>query len=194
MSLDCILLGILREPAAGYDIKRQFDEVFRHFWSADLAQIYRALNRMEKEGLLASRMEASDKGPDRKVYRRTVAGTGKLHDWLRAGPVFGNEKFTWLAQVFFLPDAADPELSEEFLATLREELVTQLNTLQAIEQGWKQEAGTAFPDGLDNEDFHGWLTLDMGLRKTRAMVEWADNALERLRNRNDDNDTMGEEQ
>lgn len=192
MSLDCILLGILREPAAGYDIKRQFDDVFRHFWSADLAQIYRALNRMEKEALLESRMEASDKGPDRKVYRRTAAGRQRLHDWLREGPVFGNEKFAWLAQVFFLPDAADPALSEEFIATLREELVTQLNTLQAIEQGWKQEVGAAFPVGLDSEDFHGWLTLDMGLRKTRALVEWADNALEQLRNRND-NSTTGEE-
>lgn len=183
MSLDGILLGILREPAAGYDIKRAFDDVFRHFWSADLAQIYRALNRMEKEGLLESRMEPSDRGPDRKVYRRTRAGTEALREWLRGGPVFGTEKFAYLAQVFFLAEAGDAAFSEEFFTTLREELVAQLETLRAIEQGWREEAGEGFPDALGEADFHAWLTLDMGLRKTNALVDWADNALVRLRRR-----------
>lgn len=184
MSLDNILLGILRNPSAGYDIKQQFERDFRHFWSADLAQIYRSLNRLEKDGLLESRMEPSDKGPERKVYRRTSAGTQALHEWLRAGPVFGSEKFTYLAQVFFLGEPGDHELGQEFLGTLRDELVTQLSTLQAIEQGWKSEAGDEFPDSLQDEDFYAWLTLDMGLRKTRALVEWADNALSKLQERN----------
>lgn len=183
MSLDNILLGILKNPAAGYDIKQQFEQVFRHFWSADLAQIYRSLSRLEKEGLLESRMEPSDKGPERKVYRRTSAGAQALHEWLRAGPVFGSEKFTYLAQVFFLGERGDHELGRDFLTTLRDELVTQLATLQAIEQGWKSEAGDAFPDSLLEEDFYAWLTLDMGLRKTRALVEWADNALMKLEQR-----------
>lgn len=183
MSLDNILLGILKKPAAGYDIKQYFEQVFRHFWSADLAQIYRSLSRLEKDGLLESRMEPSDKGPERKVYRRTPAGTNALHEWLRAGPVFGSEKFTYLAQVFFLGEPGDHELGRGFLGTLRDELVTQLATLQAIEQGWKTEAGEHFPDALDDDDFYAWLTLDMGLRKTRALVEWADNALLKLEQR-----------
>lgn len=175
MSLDNILLGILRQPAAGYDIKQQFETVFNHFWSADLAQIYRALNRLEKDGLLESRTEPSERGPDRKVYRRTPRGRRALQDWLQGGPVFGSEKFAWLAQVFFLAEG-DADTRQAFFATLREQLVTQLETLVAIEQGWKAECGPGFPEALDDEDFHAWLTLDMGLRKTRAMVEWADNA------------------
>lgn len=187
MSLDNILLGILKKPAAGYDIKQQFEQVFRHFWSADLAQIYRSLNRLEKDGLLESRVEPSDKGPERKVYRRTSEGTKALHEWLRAGPVFGSEKFTYLAQVFFLGEPGDHKLGREFLTALRNELVTQLATLQAIERGWKAEAGDEFPNSLQEEDFYAWLTLDMGLRKTRALVEWADNALLKLQQRNKGN-------
>ena len=183
MSLDNILLGILKKPAAGYDIKQHFEQVFRHFWSADLAQIYRSLNRLEKDGLLESRTEPSDKGPERKVYRRTAAGTKALHEWLRAGPVFGSEKFTYLAQVFFLGEPGDHALGREFLTKLHEELATQLATLQAIEQGWRSEAGDNLPDSLQDEDFYAWLTLDMGLRKTRALVEWADNAIMKLEQR-----------
>lgn len=183
MTLDGILLGILRTPAAGYDIKRAFDEVFTHFWSADLAQIYRALNRMEKDGWLTSRVEPSDKGPARKVYSRTEAGRRVFNDWLSDGPVIGTEKFSYLAQVFFLGNADDPTLSESFFMTLRDQLLIQRETLAAIEQGWKNEAGEGFPDALDGEDFHAWLTLDMGLRKTGALVEWADEALMRLKQR-----------
>lgn len=179
MSLENILLGILRRPAAGYDIKQQFENVFNHFWFADLTQIYRALNRMEREGLLESRIEPSGRGPARKVYRRTAAGRQALEEWLRGGPVVGNEKFAYLAQIHFLAEV-DPRQAEEFFDTLREELVTQLATLDALEQGWKAEVGTGFPDVLNDEDFHAWLTLDMGLRKTRALVEWVEAAHARL--------------
>src|SRR5690606_11319621 len=104
MSLENILLGILKRPAAGYDIKRQFETVFNHFWHADLTQIYRALNRMEKDGLLESRLEPSERGPARKVYQRTPAGSRTLAEWLRGGPVLGNEKFAYLAQIHFLDE------------------------------------------------------------------------------------------
>lgn len=182
MSLENILLGILKRPAAGYDIKRQFETVFNHFWHADLTQIYRALNRMEKDGLLESRLEPSERGPARKVYQRTPAGSRTLAEWLRGGPVLGNEKFAYLAQIHFL-DEIEPAQAEEFFDTLREELVTQLSTLDAIEQEWRTEAGEGFPDTLDDEDFHTWLTLDMGLRKTRALVEWVEASIARLRGR-----------
>lgn len=187
MSLDHILLGILREPSAGYDIKRQFQDVFNHFWSADLAQIYRSLQRLEKHGLLESRMEPSDRGPDRKVYRRTAAGTRQLREWLAGGPVFGTEKFSYLAQVFFLPEA-DPDLRERFFVELREELRARLAVLEAIEAGWKQDCGRDFPDGIDDNGFYAYLTLDMGIRKTRALVEWADDSLLRVRARKERKD------
>ena len=50
MSLDHILLGLLREPATGYDLGNAFSENVRHFWSAELSQIYPALKRLEQRG------------------------------------------------------------------------------------------------------------------------------------------------
>lgn len=184
MSLDRILLGILREPASGYDIKQRFEDVFNHFWYADLAQIYRSLQRLEKNGLLQSRREPSGRGPERKVYRRTAKGRRALLEWLQEGPVVGTEKFTYLAQISFLGEADDVQVGESFFTALHAELAGRLATLQAIEAGWKQECGAGFPDALDDHAFYSYLTLDMGVRKTRALVEWAEASLERIRKRN----------
>lgn len=186
MSLDHILLGILREPAAGYDIKQHFDAVFRHFWGADTSQIYRTLNRLEKDGMLESWTEPSDKGPDRRVYRATENGRAALLDWLHEGPIFGTEKFTYLAQIFFLGEANDLEWSERFFDGLREELARTLETLEEAERSWSQDP--RYPDELDDVEFHKQLTLDMGLHKTRALVAWTDKSLERIRTRQDSND------
>ncbi len=52
MSLQHILLGLLREPASGYDLKAYFDKSVRYFWAAELSQIYPTLQRMEKAVLV----------------------------------------------------------------------------------------------------------------------------------------------
>ena len=50
MSLDHILLGLLREPATGYDLGNAFSENVRHFWSAELSQIYRPSSAWNSAG------------------------------------------------------------------------------------------------------------------------------------------------
>src|SRR5437588_510550 len=74
MGLDNILLGLLRQPASGYDLKRVFDEGIGHFWAAELSQIYPALKRLEKRRLLRARKVDSKRGPGKYVYQTTAAG------------------------------------------------------------------------------------------------------------------------
>src|ERR1700740_1459020 len=52
VSLEHILLGLLRQPASGYDLKAVLDHGIGHFWGAELSQIYPSLRRLEKRGLL----------------------------------------------------------------------------------------------------------------------------------------------
>jgi len=181
MHLDSILLGALREPAAGYDIKQLFDRVFSHFWAADTAQIYRTLNRLEEQGLLRSWTEPSGKGPERRVYQRTREGEDVLLRWLVDGPVFGTERFTYLAQVFFLGEADDLDLTERFLRDIRDTVAERLATIEDIDAGWSRMPG--YPDAMDAIEFHRHLTLTMGLHKYRAIIRWADESLERVSHR-----------
>lgn len=181
MHLENILLGVLREPAAGYDVKQMFDRVFSHFWAADMAQIYRTLNRLEERGLLRSWSEPSDKGPERRVYQRTADGEAELIRWLSEGPVFGTERFTYVAQVFFLGEAADLDLTERFLQGIRDTVADRLQTIEDIDAGWSRMPG--YPDDMDAIEFHRHLTMTMGLHKYRAIVTWADESLARVRER-----------
>ncbi len=51
MSLQTILLGLLRSPASGYELNARIRSEGQHFWSASLSQIYPLLARMERQGL-----------------------------------------------------------------------------------------------------------------------------------------------
>lgn len=178
MSLPNILLGMLATPASGYDLKQRFEQRERHYWSANLAQIYPTLNRMEREGLLESTQQPSDKGPPRKVYRRTTKGTETLMDWLRGGPEVQTDRLSWLAQVGFLSELSRPD-QRRFFEQLREEFIRHREELAAIEQDW---AGSdpRFPDALPDDELFGHFTLRLGLSKYRTIVEWCDECLARL--------------
>ncbi|MBY6205694.1 PadR family transcriptional regulator [Halomonas denitrificans] len=178
MSLPNILLGLLATPASGYDLKRRFEERERHYWSANLAQIYPTLKRMEADGLLESREEPSDKGPPRKVYRRTPAGTDALTAWLAEGPEVHSDRLSWLAQVGYLAHLPT-EQQRDFMQRLREAFVRHREELVQIECGWSS-SDPRFPDALPDDELFGHFTLRLGLSKYQAIVDWCDECLERL--------------
>jgi len=182
MSLDHILLGLLRSPASGYEIKQQFDQVFSHFWAADLPQIYRTLNRMESEGLLSATAAASSKGPERRVYRITAAGKRALKKWLTTSPTLATERIEYLAQTFFLGALDDDQAALAFMRELRDVLANELATLQGIATSWAA-ADPSYPDLADRDDFYGQLTLDLGLHKLATKVEWVDRCIARIETR-----------
>lgn len=182
MSLKHIMLGMLREPRSGYDIKKQFEQSLRNFWRAELSQIYPLLQKMDDEGLLTSTDGESDIGPPRRVYKRTVKGRRELVSWLSEGPVVGTERIAYLAQVYFLSDLENDESAIGYMQELREYMTEWLRTLEAAEEQWKA-CRSGYPDDLPDAEFYAQLTLDMGLRKVRANVEWCDSSISRIRAR-----------
>ncbi len=178
MSLEHILLGLLRRPASGYDMKREFEQQQAHYWSANLAQIYPTLDRMERRGLLKSREEPSHKGPPRRVYTRTARGREALLGWLKNGPEVQSDRLSWLAQVSFL-DELDPADREAFLRALKAEFQRHRAELEQLEAGWRAE-DPCFPDRLDPPDLFAHFTLRLGLKKYATIAEWCDECLQRL--------------
>lgn len=88
MSLRHAILGIVDwQPMHGYEIKRVLEEGISTFWPVNLGAIYPSLRRLEAEGLVRYRREASPEGrPDRKVYEVTDAGREELGRWRRLPP------------------------------------------------------------------------------------------------------------
>ena len=176
MSLDHILLGLLRDPATGYDLGNAFSENVRHFWSAELSQIYPALKRLEERRMLRSRVEPSPKGPNRRIYSLTEEGRAELLRWLRGGPAVGTERFAYLAQLYFMDAIGDIRETRAFMAALRDHLAGWLAELQAVE---REVIATHGDDAARYSDagFHHFAALRMGIHSIGSKVSWCDETL-----------------
>lgn len=182
MSLENILLGFLREPASGYDLKSVFTGSARHFWAADLSQTYTTLRRMERQGLIKSKVVPSTKGPDRRVYSLSAAGRKTLDTWLTSEPGSTDVRSANLAQLFFMANLDDFERTLAFVEALRGKHTEQLQTLRRIEREWLREIGKS-TDNLSNDEFHRYLTLRSGIHSMQARVKWCNEAMNLIRAR-----------
>ena len=176
MSLDHILLGLLREPATGYDLKDAFRERVGHFWSAELSQIYPTLKRLEQRRLLRSHLEPSPKGPNRRVYTLTEEGRAELLRWICGDPVVGTERFAYLAQIYFMDTLGDLRQTRAFMAALRDHLTRWLAELRALEREIVAAHGGA-PERYSDAGFHQFATLRMGIHSIGSKVTWCDETL-----------------
>jgi len=182
MSLDFILLGLLREPKSGYELKAEFGAGVANFWAAELSQIYVTLKRMTREGLLTVRRAPSDKGPDKQVYARTRAGDRALHEWLTDEPRMGDERFAYLGQLYFLGELDDWQATESFLTGLLARFRARQAALRQVDQMWSK-AAPGYPDGLPTEEFHAQMTLQLGLETAAARTAWCEAMLARVKAR-----------
>ena len=176
MSLDHILLGLLRDPATGYDLKNAFSERIRHFWSAELSQIYPTLKRLEQRRMLRSRVEPSPRGPNRKVYSLTGEGREEVRRWLRSGPEVGTERFAYLAQLYFMDAVGDLRETRAFMEELRAHLAGWLGQLRSVE-GEVTAAHGDEPERYSDAGFHRFATLRMGIHSIGSKVAWCDETL-----------------
>ena len=82
MPLAHAILGFLDyAPMSGYDLKKNFDQSVSHFWSATQSHVYKALENLEKDGLVKSQLIQQKGKPNRKQYQITGAGRAELRRW-----------------------------------------------------------------------------------------------------------------
>jgi poly-beta-hydroxybutyrate-responsive repressor len=74
----CVLLLLRERPAHGYDLLERMG-IFG-IDNFDPGRLYRLLRRLEDEELVHSAWEASEAGPDRRIYDITRAGMKELHE------------------------------------------------------------------------------------------------------------------
>lgn len=74
----CLLLLLREQPAHGYELLERLRPF--GFEGSDPGGLYRALRKLEGEGLVRSAWEASSFGPARRIYEITRAGMEELHD------------------------------------------------------------------------------------------------------------------
>jgi DNA-binding PadR family transcriptional regulator len=182
VSLNYLLLGITRDGATGYEIKRAFDEGLRHIWDAELSQIYTTLQRMEGSGLLKSTRLPGERGTGRRVYKLTAAGRRELKQWLRSDPVLHDERHPFLVQLCLLGELGDEAETLKYFQALRAAMRARLQAMEAIGEKWRRH-DPSYPHVAASKDFHMQLTLGFGLANARAGIECCERSIIRVRAR-----------
>ena len=177
MSLDAAILGFLREhPRSGYDLKtRCFDDATKDFWTADQAQIYRTLERLQGAKLVTATRKRQAGKPDRKVYAITDLGRLTLTAWLTEPHPLPAPRDAFLLQLYFAGELTDDQLSAR-LAERRLLHQTRLDELRDRALRTAQDSDAPMRViALRDAAFSGAIAIE------RAAIDWLDDCLEGLR-------------
>jgi DNA-binding PadR family transcriptional regulator len=136
--------------------------------------LYPLLARMEKEGLVRSRVEPGDGKPDRRVFEPTAAGRRAFFDWLR-GPAFEEDEVTYdfflghpfLAKCMFFKHLSTDEVRAK-LAAQTQSAAAKLETFNEIREGMVERGADPLRIAI----------LDLGVAQQREKIRW----LEKLSN------------
>jgi DNA-binding PadR family transcriptional regulator len=84
--VECLDVSQIRSPggasgsdASGYDLTKVFDASVANFWPAVPQQLYRELDKLESDGLIAGYVVEQDRRPNKRVFSVTDAGRADLH-------------------------------------------------------------------------------------------------------------------
>jgi DNA-binding PadR family transcriptional regulator len=156
MDIKTLCLGLLcTGEASGYDLKKQFESTFKHFYPAGYGSIYPSLADLAEQGLVRCREVAQEKKPDRKVYSITDDGRQAFRRALHEIEPAQKLRSEYLVAMYFA-DFLEPRRLEQILDGWRESLGNGVMHLDSIEQdvGSDAPAGTRFVIGFGKAIAH----------------------------------------
>ncbi|HVV36981.1 MAG TPA: helix-turn-helix transcriptional regulator [Acidimicrobiales bacterium] len=81
MSIKHALLALLADqPKYGLQLREEFERKTGELWPLNVGQVYTTLQRLERDGLVAS--DGAERDSRENVFRLTAAGHAELLDWL----------------------------------------------------------------------------------------------------------------
>lgn len=168
------ILGILANSpgSSGYDLQSIMRASTDFFWKETYSSIYPVLDALRKEGLIVE-LEASSSGRKRKTYKITKDGLKVLERWLMEDVELEQARNELLLKVF-LGDLNSLDSNIEHIKTYKKQIRVRMSTLANAKKRLVKEylghAGLVF-----------WLmTIEFGLRRMQASLEWSDYALNKL--------------
>ncbi|MGV9759648.1 PadR family transcriptional regulator [Streptomyces tricolor] len=83
---NAVMAALLEREASGYDLAKGFDASVANFWMATPQQLYRELERMEREGLIAARVVEQERRPNKRLFSLTEAGLDAVRAYVAEPP------------------------------------------------------------------------------------------------------------
>ncbi|HHQ14544.1 MAG TPA: PadR family transcriptional regulator [Chromatiales bacterium] len=150
MDVKTLCLGLLtRQPASGYDLKKEFESLFKHFFPAGYGSIYPALADLHARGLVECEQIPQSGKPDRKLYRITEQGRSVFADALHHSTPQHKLRSEFLATMYFA-DQMEPERLRELLQQRIDDLSRAVEHLDRIQRSWEADTprGARFVAGF----------------------------------------------
>jgi PadR family transcriptional regulator, regulatory protein AphA len=168
MALRHVVLTVLaRGEMSGYDIAKNFETLYSHFWRASHQQVYKELARLNQEGRVSAKVVAQRSKPDKKVYTITKRGIEELKEWVLAPTEFPLPRYDLLVKLlahhvvdrrsFQRECDAILASAQEWLRALR---AMRRECLRERERGWSEHDQVLY------------LALRRGLLLGEAQVRW----------------------
>jgi DNA-binding PadR family transcriptional regulator len=155
----------------GYEITKDFEAVYVHFWRASHQQVYRELARLNKDGRVTLKVVAQGGRPDKKVYAITKRGLEELKRWILAPTEPPRPQYDLLVKLLGCHvvdrDAFHREL--ERIRALAQEWVNGLRKM-------RRECLRSRSEGWSEHEQILYLTLRRGLLLGHAQLRWLEEA------------------
>lgn len=143
MDVKSVCLGMLTNgPASGYDLKKNFESTFGHFFAAGYGSIYPALGALADQGLVNCQEIPQYGKPDRKVYSITDAGRDELKRALDNPCPQHKLRSEFLATLFFAH-----LMSEEQVDAVLDNRVREVNEFIEMLDGMDMQDKSQWPAG-----------------------------------------------
>ena len=170
---DAILVLLTERPMTGYELAKTFDTSIGFFWRADHQQIYRELTRLRDRGHVQGREVVQSGKPNKLIYTLTSDGRAALRQWAARPSRASSIKDDLLVRLYALDSVDIDPLRADLMARLEYHRDRFLRYERILKKRFPE--GTATPTDLGK-----LLTLRLGLRYERTVMEWCDEALDIL--------------
>ena len=176
-----ILAALLEGEFSGYDLAKSFDASVANFWQTTPQQLYRELERLSAEGMIAARVVEQERRPNKRMFRLTPAGRHALHEFT-ATPV---QPTTIRDDLLVKVQGSDAGDADAVIAAIEERMDWSRAKLARFERlRERMLSGRTESDYLrDNDRVGPYLTLLRGISFEQENLRWGEHAARTLRQR-----------
>jgi DNA-binding PadR family transcriptional regulator len=182
---NAVMAALLEGEASGYDLAKGFEASVANFWMATPQQLYRELERMEKEGLVSARVVQQERRPNKRLFSLTDAGLRVLRDYVGRAPAKPpaiRDELMVKVQCVDIGDTEEFEVVRAAVAERQERSTAKLARYHRMKE--RMLDGRSEEEYLATAERIGpYLTLQGGIAFERGNLEWCEAVLARLEQR-----------
>lgn len=180
-TLKYAILGLLmRAPATGYDIAKEFGDDLGCFWSAKHSQIYPELKRLTEEGLIRYQTVIQGEKLEKKLYEITDRGKEDFLQWLLQDPPLDPTP----KDVFKLRSYYSRWLAEEdYLALLDRQIEKRTYKYNFLHDRLDEKYHDCDPAALHGNERGDYFVLVGAVMREQTYLDWLRHCREVTRQR-----------